>query len=73
MDIENKNVLVLGGYGLVGMAVCRALIPHRPACIVVASLRKEESEAAAERLRGDFPKTPTKILPAWGDILLRAE
>jgi NAD(P)-dependent dehydrogenase (short-subunit alcohol dehydrogenase family) len=73
VDIENKNVLVLGGYGLVGMAVCRALIPHRPARIVVASLRKEESEEAVERLKGEFPKTPTKMLPAWGDILLRAE
>lgn len=73
MDIQGKSVLVLGGYGLVGMAVCRALLPHRPKRLVVASLRREEAEQAVFRLQSEFPDSPTQILPAWGDVFLRTE
>lgn len=73
MDIEGKRVLVLGGYGLVGTAVCRELLPHRPASLVIASLRREQAEEAVDRLRAEFPEGGTEFLPAWGDILLRAE
>ncbi len=73
MDIQGKHVLVLGGYGLVGTAVCRELLPHRPARLTVASLRKFEAEQAVRRLRAEFPDSPTPILPAWGDVFLRAE
>jgi NAD(P)-dependent dehydrogenase (short-subunit alcohol dehydrogenase family) len=73
VDIEGKNALVLGGYGLVGTAVCRGLLEHRPARLVVSSLRREESEAAVEGLRSAFPALADRIRPAWGDILLRAE
>ena len=73
MDIQGKRVLVLGGYGLVGMAVCRELLPHRPARLVVASLYQFEAEKAVQRLREAFPDSPTQIVPAWGDVFLRAE
>lgn len=73
MDIQGKRVLVLGGYGLVGMAVCRELLPHQPARLVVASLYKFEAEQAVQRLRAAFPDSPTQIIPAWGDVFLRAE
>jgi NAD(P)-dependent dehydrogenase (short-subunit alcohol dehydrogenase family) len=73
VDIEGKNALVLGGYGLVGMAVCRRLLGHQPARLVVSSLRREESEAAVAELRAAFPALAERIRPAWGDILLRAE
>jgi NAD(P)-dependent dehydrogenase (short-subunit alcohol dehydrogenase family) len=73
VDIQGKNALVLGGYGLVGMAVCRRLLEHQPARLVVASLRREEAEAGAVELRADFPALAERIHPAWGDILLRAE
>lgn len=73
MDIEGKNALVLGGYGLVGMAVCRRLLEHQPARLVVSSLRREESEAAVAELRAAYPNLAERIRPAWGDILLRAE
>jgi NAD(P)-dependent dehydrogenase (short-subunit alcohol dehydrogenase family) len=73
VDIEGKNALILGGYGLVGTAVCRGLLPFEPARVVVASLRREEAEAAVGELRAAFPASRTEILPAWGDILLRAE
>ncbi len=51
MDIEGRKVLVLGGYGLVGMAVCRKLLAHQPAEIQIHSLRPEESQKAIEELR----------------------
>ena len=59
MDIQGKHVLVLGGYGLVGTAVCREILPHEPARLVVASLRKAEAETAVRRLRNEFPHSPT--------------
>ena len=73
MDIQSKNVLVLGGFGLVGTAVCRELLAHRPARLVIASLRRTEAEAAVESLRREVPQAATTFVPAWGDLLLRAE
>ena len=73
MEIQGKNVLVLGGFGLVGNAVCRELMPHEPARVVIASLRREEALQAVEMLQQDYAKTSTKILPTWGDFLLRSE
>ncbi|TET85430.1 MAG: short-chain dehydrogenase [Anaerolineales bacterium] len=73
MDIQNRNVLVLGGYGLVGMAVCRELLRYNPGRLVVASLRQGQAESAVERLQMEHPDTQTEIVPAWGDLLLRAE
>lgn len=73
MNLEGRRVLVLGGYGLVGSAVCRQLIPHKPAQIVVGSLRRSQALAAVDTLRRDTPDPATEFLPVWGDILLRAE
>ncbi|MGB3561562.1 MAG: short-chain dehydrogenase [Thermoanaerobaculia bacterium] len=50
MNIEGKKALVLGGYGLVGMAVCRELLERRPREIQIHSLRQEESEEARGQL-----------------------
>ena len=73
MDIRGRNMLVLGGYGLVGTAVCRAALAHEPARLIVASLRRREAESAVEHLRAEFPKSGTRIVPAWGDVFLRAD
>jgi NAD(P)-dependent dehydrogenase (short-subunit alcohol dehydrogenase family) len=73
VDIRGKNVLVLGGYGLVGMAVCREILRDEPHRLVVGSLRRSEAEEATEILRRDHPRNQAEILPAWGDVLLRAE
>jgi NAD(P)-dependent dehydrogenase (short-subunit alcohol dehydrogenase family) len=73
VDIQGKKVLILGGYGLVGTAVCRKLMPYRPSRIVVASLRKDQALAAVAQLKAEFPESKTEFLPAWGDLLLRAE
>jgi NAD(P)-dependent dehydrogenase (short-subunit alcohol dehydrogenase family) len=73
MDIRGKNALVLGGFGLVGSAVCRELLAHEPARLVVSSLHKEEAEQAVAALKAEFPKSKTKFFSTWGDIFLRAE
>lgn len=73
MDIEGKHVLVLGGFGLVGSAVCRALLAERPARLVVASLLQAEAEAAVERLRRELTPVPVEIVPLWGNVFVRAE
>ncbi|MFA9490460.1 MAG: short-chain dehydrogenase [Anaerolineales bacterium] len=73
MDIEGKNVLILGGYGLVGMAVCRQLLAHNPGRLAVGSLRRDQAEQAVNELREEYPGTSTELIPVWGDLLLRAE
>jgi hypothetical protein len=50
VDVEGRKVLVLGGYGLVGMAVCRELLVRRPREVQIHSLRRAEAEAAAAEL-----------------------
>src|SRR3990172_10186724 len=72
MDIRGKNALVLGGFGLVGRAVCRDLLEHKPARLVVASLHKQEAKQAVTELKAEFPKSKTKFFATWGDIFLRA-
>ncbi|HYO13218.1 MAG TPA: short-chain dehydrogenase [Thermoanaerobaculia bacterium] len=57
MNVENRKILVLGGYGLVGMAVCRELLVRRPREIQIHSLRLEESLKAAEELRPEAGDT----------------
>ena len=71
MDIQGKNALVLGGFGLVGRAVCRKLLEREPARLIIGSLRKSEAQQAVEELNAEFPKVKTRIIPIWGDIFLR--
>lgn len=71
MEISNRNVLVLGGYGLVGMAVCRELLDRRPARLQIHSLRAEESEEARRELAREYPEAA--IATSAGDIFALAE
>ncbi len=71
MDLKGKRILVLGGYGLVGMAVCRKLAGIGASEIIVTSLKREEAESACEILRADWPET--RFTPEWGDLFVREE
>jgi len=62
--------MVLGGWGLVGTAICRRILAAIPRELVVASLEKEQAEEACESLRRDL-SDETKLIPAWGNIFLR--
>ncbi len=66
MNIENRKILVLGGYGLVGTAVCRELLARRPREIQIHSLRMAESQRAVEELRDEAGAT--KLSTSAGNI-----
>ncbi|MEN8194061.1 MAG: short-chain dehydrogenase [Bacteroidota bacterium] len=74
MDIKNKTILVLGGWGLVGNALTRKLIPEGPKQIIVTSLRKEEAEEQVANLQNDYPNLSEDFfIPWWGNIFVRSE
>ena len=73
MEIKGKSALILGGYGLVGMAVCRQLLQYEPKRLVVGSLRRDQAERAVKELQESYPESATEFVPVWGDLLLRAE
>jgi hypothetical protein len=65
MQVSGSKVLVLGGAGLVGTAVCRELLRREPAQLIVHSLRAEE---AAEAVAGLTASGATEIETVSGDI-----
>lgn len=72
MDIQNKTILVLGGWGLVGSAICRKLMEEKPKRIIVSSLLESEAREAVEHLHTEYPKAGRKrFTPWWGNIFLR--
>ncbi|MGC9078204.1 MAG: NAD-dependent epimerase/dehydratase family protein [Candidatus Kapaibacteriota bacterium] len=72
MELNGKKVLVLGGWGLVGSAICRELMKHNPAKIFVSSLRKSEAEEAVQHLQKEYPNVPLDTFEAkWGNIFAR--
>jgi NAD(P)-dependent dehydrogenase (short-subunit alcohol dehydrogenase family) len=74
MDIRGRSVLILGGSGLVGMAVARELMPHAPALLAISGLTREEAEAAVAELEVDPARMEdTRLEAAWGDLFQRDE
>ncbi|MCK5086839.1 MAG: short-chain dehydrogenase [Melioribacteraceae bacterium] len=72
MDIKNKTVLVLGGWGLVGNALTRKLVCEEPKKIIVSSLKKSEAEEQVAHLKAEFPDLPDDyFIPWWGNIFVR--
>ena len=73
MDLKGRTALILGGWGLVGSAIARALLPRGPRALIIHSLRQSEAEEAVAALEAEHPDSPTGFVPAWGDIFVRAE
>lgn len=73
MNLNDRSALILGGWGLVGSAIARALVPKNPSRLVIHSLRREEAAEAVEELERRFPDAGTRFEPAWGDVFVRAE
>jgi hypothetical protein len=72
MEIRNTRVLILGGSGLVGMAIARGMLRRQPARLTVTALTKDETEegfAELQRLAGG----KTEIARAWGDLMVASE
>ena len=69
MHIQDQKVLVLGGSGLVGVAVCREILARSPRELQIHALRLDEAEEAREELLGEWPDTA--ITTSEGDIFGR--
>lgn len=70
MELRDTTVLLLGGAGLVGQAVAREILPHRPSRIVVTSLFRADAMAAAEALARIPGAEGIGMEPRWGDIFV---
>src|SRR3972149_8222325 len=70
MEIKNKKVMVLGGWGLVGMAVCRQLLEEAPKELLVLSLNEWEAKEAVDDLN-KICKADVKTTPLWGNMFVR--
>ncbi len=74
MDITGRTVLILGGPGLVGMAVARELLALGPARVVIGGLTRRETEQAVATLTAEGEAGRHKSSPVleavWGDIFL---
>ncbi|MFQ5648877.1 MAG: short-chain dehydrogenase [bacterium] len=70
MEIKDKKVMVLGGWGLVGMAICRTVLQEHPRDLIVHSLSEQEAKEACQELRATHDGV-TVIQPHWGNIFVR--
>jgi hypothetical protein len=68
MELRNSTALLLGGTGLVGMAVARRLLTFEPARIVIAGLTRDEVEGALAEL--GTMAGGTAIEGVWGNMLV---
>ena len=71
MDLKGKVVMVLGGFGLVGMAVCRKVAEEGAREVVVTSLKKEEASSACATLKKEYDGV--QFTPDWGDLFVRTD
>ena len=69
MNIEDRKVLVLGGSGLVGLAVCREILSRGPREIQIHALRLDEAEEAKRELKAEWPDA--EISTSEGNIFAR--
>ncbi|MCC6476212.1 short-chain dehydrogenase [bacterium] len=71
MNIQNSRILILGGWGLVGIAVCKRLLNQKPAQMTILSLREHEAKEAVAELAPLYPNT--ELVAEWGDIFVLEE
>ncbi len=74
MQITGAKILILGGWGLVGSAICRKLMSHNPAKLIITSLRESEAKEAVEDLRKEYKNVDPNMFEAkWGNLFTRNE
>jgi len=71
MDIKNKNILILGGWGLVGTSILHQLNLYKPKKIIILSLQEQEAKEACQQMAEAYPNT--EFYPEWGNIFVREE
>lgn len=71
MDIQGSRVLLLGGSGLVGLAIARELLPLQPESIVIAALSEDEARDGVAALQPTAGGT--RLEAEWGNLFVPAE
>ncbi len=70
MDIQGSRVMILGGSGLVGMAIAREVLRLRPAQLVITALTEGEVREGLEVLRPLAGEA--KLDSEWGNLFTPA-
>src|SRR5256712_7695568 len=70
MELRDRTVMILGGSGLVGLAVARRVLAASPRRVVLVALFEEEVQAAAASLEPH--RGSAAIAVEWGDVSLPA-
>ncbi len=70
MNISGSRVLILGGSGLVGMAIAREMLPHGPSRVVISGLTRVEAEQGVAELQGEAEAQGVEVVAAWGDVFV---
>jgi hypothetical protein len=70
LEIRDKTVMVLGGYGEVGIAISRQLLLYSPKQLIVTSLQETEAQAAVEELSREAAGS-CKLMPFYGNLFVR--
>lgn len=73
MEVKDRRILVMGGAGLVGMAVCRELLKRHPAAVIVGSIDEASAREAVLQLQREFPTSTATLIPIWGNLFVRHE
>jgi NAD(P)-dependent dehydrogenase (short-subunit alcohol dehydrogenase family) len=70
VDVRDSRIVILGGSGLVGMAIARELLPLKPALLVISALTEREAREGVEELA---PLADgTELVPEWGNLFVPA-
>ncbi|MGD2152912.1 MAG: hypothetical protein PVG79_06555, partial [Gemmatimonadales bacterium] len=72
MEIRGTRVLILGGSGLVGMAIARRMLRHQPARLTITALTKSETDQGFAELK-ELAAGDTEIARNWGDLMVASE
>jgi hypothetical protein len=70
MDIHGSRVMILGGSGLVGMAIARQVLALEPAALVLTALTENEVREGVDALRPIAGRT--EIHAEWGNLFTPA-
>jgi NAD(P)-dependent dehydrogenase (short-subunit alcohol dehydrogenase family) len=70
MEIRGASILLLGGSGLVGMAIARELLPLRPSRLIISALTQREAEEGVEELRQEPSADGVELFAEWGDVFV---
>lgn len=72
MEIRDTRVLILGGSGLVGLAIAREMLRYQPARLAITALTRRETDRGMAELTA-MAHGRTEIDCRWGDIMVASE